>query len=298
LNIVAKVSNAKQVVQVYGPVGLYDYIASSLSLTYCELRFVQIEVYEFQSPNANVRSGQGNTNNRSSVRGLIRKSIPRNEDGTWTISKAVEIETPEDAARYSSKPQGANVYAAKIPHVPKLECFGYVVREAENQPRKIDQERATALGVQPGKKYKLLKSGFNVMSDDEEREIQADDVLVGGRLKPRSLALLGDCSGISLPMLKLSQNVDVLVHEATFSEQDVGDKVNYGGHSTAAMAGRVANLVGAKTLLLNHLSPARFHATAEGAIVKEANQAIDGKTKVQLSYDFMELLVPYSGFEF
>ncbi|GKY98868.1 hypothetical protein MPSEU_000842800 [Mayamaea pseudoterrestris] len=294
LQISAKVSKQPQrrTVQVYGPVGIYNYIASSLSLTSCELSYLSVQVYELLGGSRRMQHpGATRTYSEFRHRGLQRRTIPQNADGTWTIAKAAEIETEEDA-KARDAPQGEYIYAAEVHHVPKLQCFGYVFREPYTQPRSIDKEKALAAGIRPGRKYKLLKNGFPVMSDDGSRQVEPDEVLVGERPPSRSAAFLGDCFHVPSPMRALCENVDVMVHEATFLESDTGDKIDNGGHSTAAAAAKVADAVRAKCLLLNHIGSGPVTRAAEMAIMDEAESAISGRTMVQLAYDHLELQLP------
>jgi len=293
---------AQHVIQIYGPVGLYNFIAVSLGLSFTELRKVTIEVYELQGGSkhwSQHHPGARNNYEEYRHRGLVRKSIPQNEDGTWTIEQAKEITTSKEAFAFGSRPKGYYIKAAEVFHTPKVQCFGFTVEEPRTQPRNIDAERAKAVGIQPGRKYKLLKSGFPVMSDDESREVQAEEVLLEKHRKPRKFALLGDCCWIPTPMVELCRDADVLVHEATFLESDTGKKVDYGGHSTSAMAGRFADFVSAKVLALNHISMPKGRCDKSvRALIYEAAREVKGDTRVQLSYDFLELIVPIAGFGF
>lgn len=287
-------------VQIYGPLGIYNFIATSLSFSATELKHLTVEVYEFQGGSSRWKH-PGAIRNYGEFRhqGLVRKYIPQNDDGTWTISTATEIESEEDAMKYNSQPHGVTVTAAELQHVPKLQCFGYVVSEPKTQPRNVDKERAIELGVKPGPKYTVLKSGFPVTSDDGTSQIRPDDVLVGDAPVPRSLAVLGDCCNVPDPMKKLCQDVDVLIHEATISsDSDTGNKVDHGGHSTPAMAGEFASGVNAKVLLLNHLSPTSRFRPVERALARDAENSIQNgrRTRVQVGYDHLELLVPRAGF--
>ena len=218
----AKARNKKTKVEVYGPVGLYNYIAASLSLCYVEIKHLTVEIYELHGGTRRwVHPGTYREFPEFRHRSLHRKSISPNQDGTWTIERANEILTPEDAAARSSKPSGFNVYAAQIHHVPQLQCFGYMVQEPHTQPRPINPNKTTELGVRPGNKYKHLKSGFSVMKDDGSGYVHAHEV-TGLPHAPRKVVFLGDCSGVPLPMAELCRNADVLVHEATFLESDTG----------------------------------------------------------------------------
>jgi ribonuclease Z len=232
-------------------------------------------------------------------RGLHRHSIPQEKDGTWIIETPIEITSPELARRYNSAPTGRYVKAAQVMHVPKLQCFGYVVQEPFTQPHKIDADKARAAGVTAGKSYSELKAGFAVLSDDGTRLVKPEEVLRTDLppLVPRKLAILGDCCAVPGPMSDLCRDADVLIHEATFLESDRGDKVNFGGHSTAAMAAEVARRVGAKTLLMNHISPSIKDISAEARIVEEAKGiASQHGVRVQMAYDFMDFMIPRHGF--
>jgi ribonuclease Z len=299
LQVAAKTTSdiSRQVVQVYGPVGIFNYIAMTLSLSCAELTWLTVEVYELQGGLKRWQHPGGpRTYPEFRHRGLIRREIPQNENGTWTISTAKEITCESDVFKsYSGEPVGEYIYAAEVQHVPKLQTFGYVFREPSTLPWNIDKDKAVAVGVKPSQKFKLLKSGFAVRSDDGSREVQPSEVLKGERAVSRAVALIGDCCYIPPPMLELCRNVDVLVHEATFLEGDKGRKVDFGGHSTAAQAGKVADEVAAKSLLLNHIASGSFFRGAEAAIVDEAKSAVKGSTKVQLSYDHLELLLPRTG---
>lgn len=294
-------STEKYALQIYGPVGLYNFIAMGLSLSMTEIKRISVEVYELEGGSRRWLHPGGIRNYAEfRHRGVKRISVPPNKDGTWTLCEAEEIKTPEDAIRFSSRPKGIRIKAAELHHIPKLQCFGYVVEEPQTQPINVDVEKAMELGLQPGKKYKLLKGGFPVMSDDGLREIRPEDVSVGEPGKPRKFALLGDCCNVPRPMAELCRNADVLIHEATFLESDSGERVDFGGHSTSAMAGRFADYVDAKVLLLNHISPAYSGDwNSMRMLVQEAEKAIQkSNTRVQASYDLLELLVPRDGFDF
>lgn len=287
----------QSVVQIYGPVGLYNYIAMSLSLSCSELRHVTVEVYELMGGSPRQKHPGGvRSFGEFRHRSLVRKSIPQNEDGTWTLETATEITTPEQAVELNSSPRGVHVTAAEVQHLPKMQCFGYVVREPFTKPRNIDVDKAAAAGIAAGKDFKIVKSGFPVMNSDGTREVHPDEVLVGNMNYSRSLVLLGDCCAISSPMARIAHGADVLIHEATLTDKDKGDKADYGGHSTPSMAGLFADHIQAKVLLLNHLSPTSRFVAAERALAREAEEKIRGPTKVQIGYDHLELLVPWEGY--
>lgn len=311
----AKVAVAKndrhKLVQVYGPIGLYNFIAANLSLSYSVLKNLTVEVYEFhETKNEGVgvhgqarrskpfqhRPGALTIFPEFVIPNLVRKALPQNEDGTWTVVIGDEVKTVQDAISAGNNRQ-PHIVAAKLEHVPKLQCFGFLIQEPMTQPCKIDPQRATALGLRPGKNYDALRFGMPVLADNGQDWIQPEDVLIGERPKPRSVAILGDCCHVPQPMADLCRGVDVLVHESTHTSRDVGKKVVFGGHSTALGAGQFADNVAAKVLLLNHLSASASERADEVVFVNEAESAIrHGRTRVQMSYDFLEIMIPKGGF--
>lgn len=299
LQTIAKPGKGTKVVQVYGPVGIHNFIANSLSLSCTELRFLRVEVFELQGGSRRWRHpGASRTYQEYRHRGIERRAVPQNLDGTWTLLSVNEITSPDQAEKMSTHFHGVNVRAAEVEHTPKVHCFGFVVEEPQRQPASIDKDRAIAAGVRPGEKYRLLKLGFPVMSDDGSREVQPSEVLIGEAAQPRKLALLGDCCRVPPPMQQLCRNADLLVHEATLSEHDTGQKVDHGGHATALEAGQLANAVDAKVLALTHLPPTIRSNSSVKDVVREAQKGIRGRTRVQVAFDFMEIQIPRSGFSF
>ena len=100
-------------------------------------------------------------------------------------------------------------------------------------------------------------------------ELQSDSgrgdsqVVIDGR---RFLVYSGDtrpCPSIT----KLSRGADLLIHEATFTE-DLRAEAIARGHSTAAEAARTALEAGVKRLALTHISPR--HQETPGVLLREA----------------------------
>lgn len=288
-------SNTPRNIEIYGPVGLYNYLTTSLALSCSEIKKTRVDVYELHGgTQRSMRSGANrNTFNDFRNRGLFRHTIPQNADGTFTLVEPIEI-TSRDLAKHLGKPRGLSVKAAELDHVPQLQCFGYTFQEPFTQPRNIDAEKAKALGITEHIQLRELKLGFSVQSGD--REILPEEVCESPPA-PRKVTILGDCAVVPSPMERLARGSDVLVHEATLNMADKGRKVTLGGHSSAAEAALVANRCKAKVLVLNHL-PAKIDN--EGGVEdlwREANKYVHKDvTTVQVSYDHLEILIPRGGF--
>ncbi len=139
----------------------------------------------------------------------------------------------------------------------RVRAYGYRVTE-RNRPGHFDVDKAAALGVPAGPLYGRLKRGETVTLDDG-RVIDGAE-LSGPPLAGRKFVYCTDtiyCDGA----VELARDADLLVHEATFSEQDI-ELAHQSLHSTAAMAARVALAAGAKELMLTHFSPRYAPANA------------------------------------
>jgi len=268
----------------------------NLGLSGAVISNITIEVFELMGGSKRVWQNPAGLQSYSeySNKRILRRVIPQNPDGTWTIESIPVYKTPDDALQQIDK-GFYDIMAAEVFHVPKMRCFGYVFRE-KAPDRQIDPEKAISLGVNPGKKFQLLKSGFTVKADGKDKDVRPDEVLLGSERKGRSAAIVGDCFQVSAQMAKLCEGVDVLVHEATLSAEDRGEKVEYGGHSTPTNAGRFANQVGASILVLTHLPSMLLDYEAVGKHYSQAKASISGKTRVAIAYDFLEVMVPRFGF--
>jgi ribonuclease Z len=110
--------------------------------------------------------------------------------------------------------------------------------------------------------------------------------LVGPARSGRLVVLSGDTRPTKT-LVDAATGADLLVHEATFGEEE-RDRAKETGHSTAVEAAQVALAARVKQLALTHLS-ARYSASGE-VLLKEAQQ-IFGATVV--ARDGMTIDVPY-----
>lgn len=299
-------------VNIYGPAGTYNFISMMLALSYAQMRSLTVVVHELMGGKhekgpARQASQKQRTNvgqkhrfrrernvflqNYPEIRspGLRRETIEKNEEGYWTLHAPDESSLNDD---WRGQSKEFHVYAGEVDHCPGVQTFGYVVEEMTPQ-RNIDSEKAKALGIQPGRKYRDLKKGIAVLSDDESRMVDPEDVLLE-HVAPRKFVLIGDNCAVPPEMAALCYDADILVHEATISDDE--SKAFARGHATASMAGALAKELGAKTLLLNHISPALSADELED-VVRKAKETNEGISEIQLSCDFMEVVVPKGGYQ-
>jgi ribonuclease Z len=174
---------------------------------------------------------------------------------------------------------GYNIAPVPVAHrAPN--ALGYVIYE-DMRPGEFDPETATALGVVPGPEFGQLQRGETV------RGVRPEQVL-GPARAGRKIVISGDTSP-SEALAIASHEADVLIHEATFAE-DEHDRAAETGHSTAAQAATLARDAGVTMLALTHFST-RY---AVGVLRDEA-RAIFPRTVLPRDFDMIEIPFPERG---
>ena len=163
-----------------------------------------------------------------------------------TLSDTLKIHTVEPGLIHAD--DEFSVTCRPLKH--RIASFGYRVTESD-RPGRFDVERARALGIPSGPLYGRLKNGESVELMDG-RVVHGRE-LVGAPITGRSIAYCTDtmyCKGA----VSLAERADVLIHEATFADEDEHLAVQ-SMHSTATEAARVASEAQVRQLLLTHFSP-------------------------------------------
>ena len=187
------------------------------------------------------------------------------------FSSLSEAKVVYETAQYS-------VSALALDH--RLFALGYRVDERP-RPGRFNVEQAQKRGVPEGPLWGLLQSGEDVRLGDGSIVRPAD---VMGPLRPgKSIAYCLDTRPCAMSV-ELARDVDLLIHEATYTEEFAVEAQQY-GHSTAAQAARTARDAGARRLLITHFS-SRF--PDPGPLLQEA-RAIFPDTI--LAEDLMEIEV-------
>jgi len=176
------------------------------------------------------------------------------------------------------------VVAAPLHH--GIATFGYAVIE-HDQPGRFQVAQAHALGISPGPLYGRLKRGATITLPDGRTVHGA--ALVGPKRPGRKVVYCADTSATPTAVA-LARDADVLIHEATFLQDDL-PRAERALHATAALAAGVAQQAGVKRLLLTHISPRYEAAGGSGldALLAEA-QAIFPHTV--LAHDLWTYDVP------
>ncbi|HUA49783.1 MAG TPA: ribonuclease Z [Solirubrobacteraceae bacterium] len=159
-------------------------------------------------------------------------------------------------------------------------ALGYVLYE-DPRPGEFDPQAATALGLIPGPEFGQLQRGEPV------RGVHPDQVL--GPPRPgRKVVISGDTSPCETLAIA-SHAADLLLHEATFSEEE-RERAAETGHSTAAQAATTARDAGVTTLALTHFST-RYPVS----VLRDEARAIFPQTVLPRDFDTIEVPFPERG---
>ena len=160
---------------------------------------------------------------------------------------------------------------------------GYAIVEEERRGR-FNPDLARSLGIPEGPLWGRIHRGETITLDDG-RTIEAS-VLVGERRRGRRLVITGDTRP-SPQTIEMARDADVLVHEATFGEEEAERAIET-GHSTAREAATVAAAAQVRRLVLTHFS-ARY-SRDPGDLEREARAVF---ANITIARDGMEIEIPF-----
>jgi ribonuclease Z len=163
-----------------------------------------------------------------------------------------------------------------------VSAAGYALVE-ETRPGRFDTDTADALGIPVGPARGALQRGESVTLEDG-RVVTPDEVL-GDPRRGRRIVIPGDTAPVETVRV-LAEGADVLVHEATFGEEERGRAADT-LHSTARQAAEVARDAGVRLLALTHVSTRYFGPE----LAREAAEVF-AATVVPRDFDLIE--VPFA----
>lgn len=166
----------------------------------------------------------------------------------------------------------------------RTDTVGYALAEHIRLGR-FNPARARELGIPEGPLWGQIHKGKPVTLPDG-RVIQPED-LVGPTRPGRKLVYPGDTRP-SPRVIEMAHGADLLIHEATFTEEE-RERALETGHSTAKQAAEMARMAGVRRLVLTHIS-ARY--SREAPEVLEEARAVFPET--QVARDGMSVDVPFS----
>jgi ribonuclease Z len=164
-------------------------------------------------------------------------------------------------------------------------AVGYALIEEERRGV-FNPDLARSLGIPEGPLWGRIAKGETVTLTDG-RVIESA-TLVGPTRSGRRVVVTGDTRPCAAT-IEASANADLIVHEATFGDEEAQRAIET-GHSTAREAAEVAAAAGAKRLILTHFS-ARFSRDPS----EIEGQARERFPATSCARDGQEIDVPYAG---
>jgi ribonuclease Z len=179
-----------------------------------------------------------------------------------------------------------HVRTSSLSHRIPSHAFHFTERVVE---RRLDTDKLRAAGIASGPAWGELQQGLDVPLPDG-RVLRATDWLQPPR-RPRSVIVAGDNDNPDL-LLEAARGAQVLVHEATYTEETLL-KVGPGPqHSSALRVARMAAQAGLPNLVLTHFSP-RYQGgdgpLSMAALEREARGVYDGNLFLARDFDRYEL---------
>jgi len=172
------------------------------------------------------------------------------------------------------------IVAAELKH--RIQSFGYRIEE-QPRPGPLNLAYLAQMGLPPGPMYGKLKRGEDIALADGT-VIRAKDA-VGPRGIGRIVTILGDTIQCDTAV-RLGEQADVLVHEATFGT-GMEEKAAAYGHSTFRQAAETAAAAQAKRLVVSHIS-ARYGDEDVQALIDEIKGVFPN---AEAAFDFLEVSI-------
>ena len=213
-------------------------------------------------------------------RGAARMLKRAEEFGMDRVPFAVEITELEPGSRLERKDHAIVPFA--VDHRGSR-SLGYAVVEEDRKGR-FNPDLARELGIPEGPLWGEIHRGRAVTLGDGR--VIEPSVLVGVPRPGRKVVITGDTRPCAATV-EAAHRADVLVHEATFGDEEAVRAVET-GHSTAREAATVAADAGVRSLVLMHFS-ARYSRDASD-LGREAREVF---APTIVGKDGMEIEVPF-----
>ncbi len=167
----------------------------------------------------------------------------------------------------------------KLSH--SITSFGFIVNGVQKRGR-FDVEKAKMAGIPEGPLYGRLKRGETVTLPDG-RIVDGKDFISAPR-RGKRVIIGGDNDN---PFIFKCKDVDVMIHEATYTQRDFEKLPRKFMHSTAKSVAEAAASLGVKRLILTHISPRYDKNDKIDEILDEAQKYFKGR--VEVAYDLMKI---------
>jgi len=173
-----------------------------------------------------------------------------------------------------------------LPLVHSIESFAFYIKENDIS-NKLNEKKLRAIGLEPSPLYGELKRGRSITFQGKKLEPKVFmlDPVVG-----RSLIIAGDNSRPDI-LGKYLEELDLLVHECTYTQETYDNLPVKVLHTTAKDLGIAVQEKHVKNLIANHINP-RYnkHSTMGTEILyNEIKHAYEGELFVADDFDVYRL---------
>ena len=137
-----------------------------------------------------------------------------------------------------------------LPLIHSKESVAFYIKENDIS-NKLDEKKLRQIGLKPSPLYGELKRGKSIIFNGKELDPKK---FILETIKGRTLIIAGDNSEPDI-LGKNLQNLDLLVHECTFTQEVYDNLSEKFLHTTAKDLGKTAQKWSVKNLIANHINP-------------------------------------------
>jgi ribonuclease Z len=187
----------------------------------------------------------------------------------------LDVQIVEEGLVYDA--EDYKIMAKSITHSVYTLAFVYLEKDRLGR---FNKKKAVSLKVEKGEKWTKLQKGLSVLS--KENKVITPDMVLGPSRRGFKIVIASDGSYNADEFVPFAREADVLILEATFSDEHA-ELAREKLHSTARLSAKIAAQANAKRLYLTHIS-ARFKEVDE--LEKQAREEYP---KAVIAYDGLEI---------
>ncbi len=177
-----------------------------------------------------------------------------------------------------------------LPLYHSKESFAFYIKEYDKS-NSLNEEKLKRDGLQPSKLYGEIKRGKEVF---ENGKLYKPSDYFLDPIKGRRVMICGDNAKPEL-LKEYLKDIDLLVHEATYTKEVYENLPVKVLHSTAFDVGRVANEANVKNLIITHISP-RYNDQGKYPLnLLEDEVRLNYKGNFFIAYDFAHFFLDRFG---
>ena len=167
-----------------------------------------------------------------------------------------------------------------------IESFAFYIKE-HDITNKINEEKLRAIGLEPSALYGELQRGNSIVF--EGKKLEPEEFTLDP-IDGRSLIIAGDNRSPDI-LGKYLEEIDLLVHECTYTQEDYDHLEEKVLHTTAKELGSVVQKRGVKNLIASHINPRYNKKSSEGAevIYNEIAHYYKGRLFIADDFDIYRL---------